>query len=173
MEPPGSEPTGFSAPAPAAPGTGNWCVVPRCTIKVEKCQGGMKIKCACDDEVSCATLQNLCKMLADGMCSCCCTLNGICVCQCNLACGICTCECTKDGVCITCKSGDKACCEMIQACCDCLSKCLECGLLLLRVVPQHAGLLRLLLGALPLSRETAWFLTSPARPTSRGFILIG
>ena len=56
-----------------------------------------------------------------------CTMNGICVCQCNLACGMCTCEYTKDGVCITCKSGDKACCEMIQACCDCLSKCLDSG----------------------------------------------
>jgi hypothetical protein len=66
-------------------------------------------------------------MLADGMCSCCCTLNGIAVCQCNLACGICTCESTKDGVCITCKSGDKACCEIIQACCDCLSQCLHSG----------------------------------------------
>ena len=94
-------------------------------MKVEKCQGGMKINCKCDDEVSCATLQNLCKMLCDGMCSCCCTLNGMSVCQCNLTCGICTCECTKDGVCITCKSGDKACCDMIQACCDCLSKCLR------------------------------------------------
>jgi hypothetical protein len=30
-------------------------------------------------------------------------------------------------VCITCKSGDKACCELIQACCDCLSKCLDSG----------------------------------------------
>ena len=54
-------------------------------------------------------------------------MNGICVCQCNLAMGICTVECTKDGVCITCKSGDKACCEMVQACCDCLAKCLDSG----------------------------------------------
>ena len=115
------------APATTTPTAGNWCVVPRCTMKVEKCQGGMKIHCKCDDDVSCATLQNLCKMLCDGMCSCCCTLNGMCVCQCNLTCGICTVECTKDGVCITCKSGDKACCEMIQACCDCLCKCLESG----------------------------------------------
>jgi len=124
--------TGFAsssmgAPAPSSPATGNWCVVPRCTMKVEKCAGGMKLRCSCDDEVSCGTLQNLCKMLCDGMCSCCCTMNGICVCQCNLTMGICTCEYTKDGVCITCKSGDKACCEMIQACCDCLSKCLESG----------------------------------------------
>jgi hypothetical protein len=119
--------SGLGASAPSSPGTGNWCVVPRCTIKVEKCQGGLKLKCHCDDEVSAATLQNLCKMLGDGLCSCCCTLNGISICQCNLACGICTCEVTKDGVCITCKSGDKACCEIIQACCDCLSGCLDAG----------------------------------------------
>ena len=112
--------SGLGASAPSSPGTGNWCVVPRCTIKVEKCQGGLKLKCHCDDEVSAATLQNLCKMLGDGLCSCCCTLNGISICQCNLACGICTCEVTKDGVCITCKSGDKA-------CCDCLSGCLDAG----------------------------------------------
>ncbi len=123
----GFGPSSFGAPAPSSPATGNWCVVPRCTIKAEKCQGGLKIRCSCDDEVSCATLQNLCKMLADGTCSCCCTLNGISVCQCNLTLGICTCEYTKDGVCITCKSGDKACCEIIQSCCDCLSKCLESG----------------------------------------------
>ena len=119
--------SGMSMPAQASPGAGSFCVVPRCTMKIEKCPGGMKLKCVCDDDMSCATLQYLCKMLADGMCSCCCTMNGICVCQCNLACGMCTCEYTKDGVCITCKSGDKACCEMIQACCDCLSCMLQAG----------------------------------------------
>ncbi|MEX0678672.1 MAG: hypothetical protein WD063_16450 [Pirellulales bacterium] len=96
-------------------------------MKVEKCPGGLKLKCSCDDEISAATLQNLCKMLGDGLCSCSCTLNGISICQCHLACGICTCELTKDGVCITCKSGDKACGEIIQACQECLSKCLEAG----------------------------------------------
>jgi hypothetical protein len=116
----------FGAPAPASPAAG-YCVVPRCTIKAEKCAGGMKLKCVCDDDVSCATLQNLCKMLCDGLCSCCCTLNGIAICQCNLACGICSCEYTKDGVCITCKSGDKACCDIIQACCACIEQCLESG----------------------------------------------
>ncbi|MBI2827036.1 MAG: hypothetical protein HYX69_20360 [Planctomycetia bacterium] len=114
-------------PSPtSAPGT-NWCVVPRCELKVEKCQGGMKIHCKCDDEVACGTLQNLCKMLAGGMCSCCCTFNGIPCCQCNLACGITKCECTKDGVCITCTSGDKTCCEMIQSCCECISTMCKSG----------------------------------------------
>jgi hypothetical protein len=107
--------------APNAAPTANYCVVPRCTLKVEKCSGGMKIHCKCDDEVACGTLQNLCKMLAGGMCSCVCTMNGIPCCTMNLACGICKCESTKDGVCITCTSGDKTCCEMIQACCDCLA----------------------------------------------------
>jgi len=111
----------------ASPAAGTWCVVPRCTVKVEKTQTGCKIWCKCDDEVATATVQNLCKMLADGLCSLCCTLNGICVCQCNLTCGICKCEYTKDGVCISCTSGDKACCEMIQACCDCCSQCLKNG----------------------------------------------
>jgi hypothetical protein len=109
------------------PATGNWCVVPRCTMKVEKCAGGMKLNCVCDDEVSCLTLQNLCKALSNGLCSCTCTLNGMTVCMCNLNCGFCVCEPTKDGVCISCKSGDKACCDMIQACCDCLAKCLSSG----------------------------------------------
>ena len=116
----------FAAPASAGPAAGHM-MVPRCTMKVEKCAGGMKLHCHCEDELSCATLQNLCKMLCDGMCSCCCTMNGVCVCQCNLACGHCTCEYTKDGVCITCKSGDKACCDMIQACCDCIHACLHGG----------------------------------------------
>ena len=116
--------TPFPAGAPAA---ANWCVLPRCTMKAEKTKDGMKLWCKCDDEVATGTLQNLCKMMADGMCSVCCTLNGIVVCQCNLTCGITKCEFTKDGVCISCTSGDKACCEIIQACCDCVSHCLNAG----------------------------------------------
>ena len=121
---PSAGPQSFPA---AAPATTNWCVLPRCKIKIEKCAGGLKIDCCCDDEVACGALQNLCKMLAGGMCSLCCTLNGIVVCQCNLTCGFCKCEYTADGVCITCTSGDKRCCEMLQACCDCLCACLEAG----------------------------------------------
>lgn len=122
---------GFGAPQshPAAgPQTGaNWCVLPRCTVKAEKCKEGMKLHCKCDDEVACATLQNLCKMLCDGTCSLTCTMNGLSVFQCNLTCGHCKCEYTKDGCCVTCLSGDKTCCEMIQACCECLNKCLDAG----------------------------------------------
>ena len=67
---------GFQAgPAPAgAPPAANWAVLPRCELKFEKCTGGFRIRCKCDDEVACATLQNLCRMVCDGLCSCCCTL---------------------------------------------------------------------------------------------------
>ena len=119
-------PFGSAIGSPSA-APANWCIVPRCNIQVEKCQGGLKLRCVCEDEVATATLQNLCKMLADGLCSCSCTWNGICICQCNLACGNCACEYTHDGVSITCTSGDKACCDMLQACCECLSKCLKNG----------------------------------------------
>ena len=40
-------------PAPSGAPAANWCVVPRCTLKVEKCQGGMKIHCKCEDDVAC------------------------------------------------------------------------------------------------------------------------
>ena len=126
----GSMPTGtmpMSGMPAMGPSMGAMSMVPRCTIKMEKCAGGMKMTCVCEDEVSCGALQNLCKMLADGMCSCCCMMNGLVVCQCNMM--MCTCKCTmtKDGVCITCTSGDKACCDMLQACCDCMTKCMDSG----------------------------------------------
>jgi len=108
-------------------GTPSMMMVPRCTISMEKCAGGMKMVCTCDDEIACGAMQNLCKMLAGGMCSCCCTWNGMMMCQCNLCCANCQCEMTKDGCCITCTSGDKKCCEMLQACCECLSTCMEAG----------------------------------------------
>ena len=78
---PGWQPGTVPAGSPAA---ANWCVLPRCEVEFEKCTGGFKIHCRCDDEVACGTLQNLCRMLCDGLCSCYCTCNGICCCQCNL-----------------------------------------------------------------------------------------
>jgi hypothetical protein len=102
-------------------------MVPRCTYKVEKCTGGLKITCYCDDKMACSMVQNLCTMLAGGMCSCCVMLNGMTVWYCNLTMGICKCELTEDGVCITCTSGDSKCGEMIQACCDCLCCMMEAG----------------------------------------------
>ena len=59
-------------------------MVPRCTFKMEKCKGGMKITCTCDDKMSCSMLQNLCTMLAGGLCTCCVMMNGMMVCCCNM-----------------------------------------------------------------------------------------
>lgn len=104
-----------------------WCLTPRCELQIEKCQGGMKINCCCDDDAACGILQNLCKMLSGGLCTICCTFNGIIIGQYNLACGACKCDYTDDGVVITCTSGDKACGKMIQACCECIGSLLESG----------------------------------------------
>jgi hypothetical protein len=118
-----NQPSGMPSMAPGM----SMCMVPQCTMKIEKCTGGMKITCSCDDEVAAATLQNMCKMMAGGLCSLCCTMNGMVMCSCNMA--MCKCECTmtKNGVCMTCTSGDKAVCDMIQACCDCLCACVKNG----------------------------------------------
>ena len=123
--------TGMTAPG-MAPGMGmpagmNMMMVPRCTMKMEKCTGGMKITCMCDDKMACSMLQNLCSMMANSKCSLCCMMNGAMVCCCNLTMGMCMCEMTADGVCVTCMSGDKACCDMIQACCECMTHMMKSG----------------------------------------------
>ena len=110
----------MGTPATTPAGT-NMMMVPRCTMTLEKCNGGMKIVCACEDKVSAGMLQNLCTMMAGGLCSCCCMMNGMMVCGFNLTMGLCKCEPTEDGVCITCTSGDPACGAMIQACCACMT----------------------------------------------------
>ena len=122
----GAAPTGLQ-PGQGLAAAPNICVVPRCTLKFEKTKTGCKIHCKCDDAVAAATLQNLCQALCEGTCSCCCTWNGIQVCNFNLCCGHCKCENTKDSCCITCTSGDSKCCEMIQACCECLETCCNSG----------------------------------------------
>src|SRR5262245_46517131 len=88
------------------PSMATMLMVPRCTMKMEKCQGGMKITCSSSDAATCAMIQNLCTMTAGGMCSCCAMCNGMTCCCCNLTMGMCKCEMTKDGVCLTCTSGD-------------------------------------------------------------------
>ncbi|MBX3451098.1 MAG: hypothetical protein KF777_16150 [Planctomycetaceae bacterium] len=120
---------GFTTPgAQPVPAQGaNWCVVPRCSIEIEQCADGCKIKCCCDDDIACATLQNLCRMLAGGQCSVCCQLNGVTVLDCKFTCCHCKCEMTEDGCCITCCSGDTACCEMVQACCEAIACCVKNG----------------------------------------------
>jgi hypothetical protein len=123
---------GTTTPGPmgastAMPGAPNMMMVPRCTLKFEKCSGGMKITCSCDDKMSCGMLQNLCTMLAGGLCSCCVIMNGMVVCSCNLTMGLCKCEMTENGCCLTCTSGDKECCAMIQACCECMATMMKAG----------------------------------------------
>jgi hypothetical protein len=135
------ERTGIGLPGVGVPGLGtptvgtptglptgtNWTVVPRCTVKVEKCTGGLKIHCSCDDKLACSMVQNLCTMLAGGMCSVYCITNGMTVCCCNLTMGMCKYETHESGVVLTCTSGDTKCCEMIQACCDCLCTLMDAG----------------------------------------------
>src|SRR5438105_15838895 len=79
------------------PGVMNLMMVPRCTMKMEKCPGGMKITCTCDDAMSAGMLQNLCTMMAGGMCSCCMMMNGMMACCCNLIMGMCKCEPPQNG----------------------------------------------------------------------------
>lgn len=128
---PGMSTASMGIPGMASPSTmpapTNWLMVPRCTIKMEKITGGMKITCSCDDQMACSMVQNLCKMLAGGMCSCCMMMNGMIVCTCNLTMGMCHCEMTKQGVSIQCTSGDKQCGEMIQASCECMTTMLKAG----------------------------------------------
>lgn len=107
--------------------TNDCCVVPKCEIRIEECADGCKIICTCDDEVARKTMQNLWRAMAGGLCSVCCTWNGMTVCQCDFVCCHCTCEMTADGVCISCRTGDKTCQEMLKAMCKCLCKCQDCG----------------------------------------------
>jgi len=109
------------------PGSSNWLMVPRCTYRFEKCQGGVRITCVCDDPMARSMVQNLCTALTGGMVSCCCTLNGVTVCSYNFTMGICKCEVTDTGVCVTCTSGDQKCCEMIQSCGDCITTVCNAG----------------------------------------------
>jgi len=126
MGAPGYSTPAMGAPAGMAPMT-NWMMVPRCTFKVEKCTGGFRMTCSCDDKLAVSMVQNLCTMLAGGMCSCCLMLNGMMVCCYNLTMGMCRCEMTDQGMCLTCTSGDQQCCAMLQACCDSMSCMMEAG----------------------------------------------
>jgi hypothetical protein len=107
--------------------TGNWLMVPRCTLRFEKSTNGMKIHCGCDDKMACSMMQNLAGMLQGGMCSVCVQLNGLTVCTYNLTMGLCSCEMTEKGISVSCVSGDQNCCQMIQACCECLTTLSNAG----------------------------------------------
>jgi hypothetical protein len=121
---PGTSPMGGPSGVPAV---SNWMMVPRCTFKFEKCTGGMKITCSCDDPTACSMVQNLCTMLAGGLCSCTVSLNGMTVCCCNFTMGLCKCETTPHGVSCSWTSGDQKCCEMIQSYCDYLCCMMNAG----------------------------------------------
>jgi hypothetical protein len=118
--------TPMTAPAGAAMPM-NVMMMPRCTMKMEKCDGGMKLTCTCDDPNACSMMQNLCQMMAGGMCSMSCLMNGMMVCCCNLTMGLCKVEMTKNGCTMTCTSGDEMCCDMIQSCCDCMATMMKAG----------------------------------------------
>lgn len=117
---------GMTAPMSMASGP-QWLMIPRCTMKMEKIAGGMKMTCVCEDKAACTMMQNLCGMMAGGMVSCCMMMNGMPVCTCNLTMGMCKCEMMPNGVMMTCTSGDKMCADMIQACCDCMMSMLKSG----------------------------------------------
>ncbi|HMF11172.1 MAG TPA: hypothetical protein VKE94_02670, partial [Gemmataceae bacterium] len=90
---PGTGMPGYVAPTPTVPtgmpATAGYLMVPRCTLKFEKCSGGMKVTCSTDDKTACSMMQNLCTMLAGGACSCCCTWNGMTVYCCYFTMGQC------------------------------------------------------------------------------------
>ncbi len=143
MSMPGMTTPGMSPQTPV--GMPAMMMVPRCTIRMEKCAGGMKMVCTCDDEIACGAMQNLCKMLAGGMCSCCCTWNGMMMCQCNLCCANCQCEMTKDGLLHYLHQRRQ---EVLRDAASLLrlpERLHGIGLLLLCLLRQHAGLLRHLL----------------------------
>jgi hypothetical protein len=111
------------------PGMGSGMMMPRCMMKMEKCPGGMKLMCVCEDKTSAMMLQNMCMMMAGGMCSCCMMMNGMCCCCCNMGMmGMCEMEMTEMGCTMTCTSGDKMCEKMIQACCDCMNAMMGKGM---------------------------------------------
>jgi hypothetical protein len=102
-------------------------MVARCEMKMEMIEGGCKIDCCCQDEMSKSMMQKMCKMMEGGMCSMMCSKNGVCVCQCNMFMGDCSMEMTEMGMCVCWTSSDAKCCEMIQSCCKSMMDCMAGG----------------------------------------------
>ena len=96
------------------PSVPNMMMVPRCTVRMEKCTTGVKIHCVCTEAVAVSMVQNLCSMQASQMVGCYVTMNGQTVCSVNFCCCVCTVEKTVDGVCIHCTTGDATCCQVVQ-----------------------------------------------------------
>ena len=108
-------------------GAMNMMMMPRCTMKMEKCEGGMRMMCMSSDEMAVAMMQNLCTMMMGGMTSCCMMMNGMMVMNCNMMMGMCKMEMTSDGMMMMWTSGDAEICTMIQACCDCMMSMMAAG----------------------------------------------
>ena len=92
----------------SVPGMGmpNMLMMPRCTMSIEMCEGGMTMTCRCDDVMGAQMMQSMCKMMEGAACSCCCMMNGMCLCACNMMMATCRCEMMDGGVMMTCTSGD-------------------------------------------------------------------
>lgn len=105
----------------------NMLMVPRCTVRMEKCINGVKIHCVCSDAMATSLVQNLCAMQTGQMVGCYVTMNGQTVCSVNFCCCMCTVEKTADGVCIHCTTGDATCCQVVQCCADCCCNCCVTG----------------------------------------------
>jgi len=127
---------GVTFPTPTTPTVGaptsfptgfNWTVVPRCTFKFEKCTGGYKVWCYFEDKLASSMVQNLCSMLAGGLCSFCCYWNGAPVYFCHYTFATCKYEFTDSGCCFTFTSGDPQWAKIIQSCCECCHECYETG----------------------------------------------
>lgn len=116
---------GMSNAMPAA--NMNMMMIPRCTVRMEKCDGGMKMMCMSDDQMASGMMQNLADSLCGGMVSCSMLMNGMMVMNCNLTMGMCKCETAPKGIVMTCTSGDASCCKMIQACCDTMMAMMMAG----------------------------------------------
>ena len=107
--------------------TPNMCDAVQCTLRFEKCKGGFRIHCCCDDQTECPEFQTLCQALCDGNMLCCCMHNGNPIGSINLCCGECECDCASDGCCVTCTGCDKNRCKILRACCDFLEICCKNG----------------------------------------------
>lgn len=105
----------------------NPMMVPQCTIKMERMDGGMCIACKCDDKMAADMMQSMAMMMPGAMCSCMMMMNGMPMMSCCMMMGATKCEMMDGGVKITCTSGDADCCKMIQACCDCMMAMMKAG----------------------------------------------
>lgn len=115
---------GMNMSVPA--GQMNMMMIPRATMKMEKCQDGMKMMCMTKDETAAAMMQNLCQMLAGGMTGMTMMMNGMMMMNCNMMMGLCKYEMMDDGIMMMWTSGDAMTCKMIQACCDAMMSMMEC-----------------------------------------------